>query len=294
MRSLRVVVADDEPLARLGLVRLLEHHRDVEIVAECRDGDETIEVVRREKPDLLLLDVQMPGRNGFEVLEALRAEERPATIFVTAYDAHALQAFEVHAVDYVLKPVQPERFDAALQHARELVRRAHAPLPPGSGQLPLEPGQLPVAEDRLPLAPGQLPLAEGRLSLSTEDIARLAGFLGTTSGATYLERFLVRTTGGLSVIPAREVRYLEADGDYVRLHRAGRPELMRATLQSLEARLDPHVFVRVHRSFLIRLDEVREVRGSSGGDGTLVLQDGTELPLSRTYRERLLEALDQR
>lgn len=261
MKTTRLVLADDEPLARRGLVRLLEKHRDIEILAECRDGDETLDVVRRVKPDLLLLDIQMPGRNGFQVLEAMTPEERPATIFVTAYDAHALQAFEVHAIDYVLKPVQEDRFDDALQRAR-----AH------------------------------LGIAQNRLPLSTEDLARLAGFLGLASAAeaTYLERFLVRATGGVVVVPAREVRYLEADGDYVRLHRAGRPELMRATLQSLETRLDPRVFVRVHRSFLIRLDEVREVRGSAGGDGTLILQDGKELPLSRTYRDRLLEALDQR
>jgi two-component system LytT family response regulator len=253
-----LILADDEPLARLGLVRLLEKHRDFEVAAECRDGNETVTAIRREAPDLLLLDIQMPGRNGFEVLGALRPEERPATIFVTAYDAHALQAFEVHAIDYVLKPVQTERFDEALQRARDLLR-----------------------------------LSEPRLPLSTEDLSRLASFLGATPEAPHLERFLVRSTGGVVVVPAREVRYLEADGDYVRLHRPGRTELMRATLQSLEARLDPRLFARVHRSFLVRLEEVREVRGSAGGDGTLLLRDGTELPLSRTYRERLLEALGE-
>jgi two-component system LytT family response regulator len=257
MNRYRLVLVDDEPLARRGLLRLLAPHRDFEVVGQCRDGEEAIEMVPGLKPDLLLLDIQLPGRNGFQVLEALAPEERPATIFVTAYDAHALQAFEVHAVDYVLKPVHSDRFDAALQRARE----------------------------RLAAAPAAPPL-------SSEDLGRLAAFLGSAPPAAHLERFLVRTAGGVHVVPARDVRYLEADGDYVLLHRAGRPELMRATLHSLEARLDPRAFVRVHRSFVVRIDEVREVRGSAGGDGTLLLQDGTELPFSRTYREKLLEALD--
>lgn len=258
MNRLRAIIADDEPLARRGLLRLLAEHADIEVVAECPDGDATVDAVRRLRPDLLLLDIQMPGRNGFEVLESLATEERPATIFATAFDAHALQAFEVHAVDYVLKPIQAERFDAALARARERIAAQH------------------------------------RLPLSTDELARLAAFLGTSPEAKHLERFLVRSTTGVVVVPAREVRYLEADGDYVKLHRGNRQELMRATLQSLEARLDPAAFVRVHRSYVVRLDEVREVRGAAGGDGTVLLRDGAELPVSRTYRERLLDALDRR
>lgn len=258
MSPLRTVIADDEPLARRGLLRLLSSHADIEVVAECPDGDAALAAVRRTRPDLLVLDIQMPGRSGFEVLEALTPDERPATIFATAFDAHALQAFEVHAVDYVLKPIQAGRFDAALARARERIAAQH------------------------------------RLPLSSEDLARLAEFLGTSPEATYLARFLVRATSGVLVVPVGEVRYLEADGDYVRLHRDGRHELMRATLQSLETRLDPTDFVRVHRSLIVRLDQVREVHGAAGGDGTLLLDDGTELPVSRTYRERLLDALDRR
>jgi len=231
--------ADDEPLARRGLARLVAAEGDLELVGQCADGIEAIAAIRRERPDLLLLDVQMPGKDGFEVLAALTPQERPVTIFVTAFDAHALQAFDVHAVDYVLKPVQPERFAAAVAQAR---------------------------------------------------IRALLGAVVPTS--RYLERFLLRSTGAVSVIPVRDVRWIEADGDYVRLHAAGAPELMRATLHSLEERLDPRMFARVHRSCMVRLDEVREVRGAAGGDGTVVLRDGAELPLSRTYRERLLAALD--
>jgi two-component system LytT family response regulator len=256
MKPFRILIADDEPLARSGLARMIASHRDFELIGECSDGVEAVAAIRRSRPDLALLDIEMPGRDGFAVLGDLSADERPLAIFVTAYDAHALRAFDVNAVDYVLKPVVQERLHAALDRAAVRLRQA------------------------------------GRKSaaLSSQDLERLAALVRTRP--PYLERFLVRSPGGGIVVPVSEVLYMEADGDYVRLHRGKGHELMRSTLQSVLERLDPEIFVRIHRSYAVRLDRITKIEGS-GGDGSVILDDGTELPLSRTYREALLAALDR-
>lgn len=257
MKPFRILIADDEPLARSGLTRMIASHPDFELIGECSDGVEAVAAIRRSRPDLALLDIEMPGRDGFAVLGDLSPEERPLAIFVTAYDAHALRAFDVNAVDYVLKPVVQERLHAALDRAAARLREG------------------------------------GRKSaaLSSQDLERLAALV--RARPPYLERFLVRSPGGGIVVPVSEVLYMEADGDYVRLHRGKSHELMRSTLQSVLDRLDPEIFVRIHRSYAVRIDRITKIEGS-GGDGSVILDDGTELPLSRTYRETLLAALDRR
>jgi two-component system, LytTR family, response regulator len=257
MKPFRILIADDEPLARSGLTRMIAHDPDFELIGECADGIEALAAIRKGRPDLVLLDIEMPGRDGFAVLTSLAPEERPLAIFVTAYDAHALRAFDVNAVDYVLKPVVQERLGAALARAAARLRE--------SGR---------------------------RSALSTQDLERLAALVRTRP--PYLERFLVRSPSGGTVVPASEVLYIEADGDYVRLHRGQSHELMRATLHSLLERLDPSLFVRIHRSYVARLDRITRIDGAAGGDGSVILDDDTELPLSRTYRESLLAALDRR
>lgn len=262
-----VLIADDEHLAREGLRVLLERDDEVKIVGECRDGREAVEEIRRLEPDLLFLDVQMPERNGFEVLETLDTDEIPVVVFVTAYDEYALRAFEVHALDYLLKPFDDERFQRALRRAKdELERRESARF-----------------AERL-----EALLAERR---SGEPGAGLdAGYDGEETART-ADRIMVRSSGRIQFVSVGEIDWVEAAGDYVRLHVGERSHLLRETMKNLEARLDSEAWVRVHRSTLVRLGFVREVRTSDSGHYELVLEDGTRRSLSRSGRERLEEVL---
>jgi two-component system LytT family response regulator len=228
---LRVVVADDEAPARSGIKARLASHADVQVVAECRDAEETIAAIREHRPDLLFLDIQMPGASGFDALEQLADDEHPLIIFLTAHDQYALRAFDVHAVDYLLKPIDDRRFAEALDHAR-LMRTARA----------------------------------------------------TTQ---YAQRFATRRGGEIVFVAAADVDWIEGCGDYAALHTAKRTHLLRETLQQLERRLDPAQFVRIHRSTIVRLDRIRAFKTLTNRDGVARLRDGTELRVSRTYRDRL-------
>lgn len=258
----RAFLVDDEPLARARLRALLEPEADFEIVGEAGDGPEAVERVRVARPDVLFLDVQMPGLDGFGVLEQLEAGERPWVVFVTAHDVHAVRAFQVHALHYVLKPVTPEALGAALERLREAEQTGRT----------------------LELARNLERLLESRQPGEAE----------APENPARPSRWLVRSSGSVQVVPIDTVLRLEADGDYVRLHAGKQVHLHRATLQALAADLDPSRFARLHRSHVVRLDQVASVRSDAGGDGVVVLADGTELPLSRTYRDDLLRALEGR
>jgi two-component system LytT family response regulator len=249
--KIRALIVDDEPLARRGVRDLLAMEEDVEVVGESADGLRAIEDLQSLAPDLVFLDVQMPGLDGFEVLESIDPERMPAVVFTTAHDAHALRAFDAHAVDYLLKPLDPERFRAALARAREVLM--------------------------------------GRTS--GEVHGHLRALLAATKSVRPLERLLVRSAGGLTIVPLGEIDWIEADGDYARLHTRGRQELLRETLQSLETRLDPSAWARIHRSYIVRIDRVRQVKTLENGDGAAILEGGVQLPVSRTHREALLRAL---
>lgn len=247
---LRAIVVDDEPLAREGLATELRA-LGVDVVAECADGFAAVEATIRQKPDLLLLDVAMPELDGFGVLERLEPEETPpAVVFVTAYDAHALRAFGARALDYLLKPVAPERLDAAIARAVRRVDewRSH---------------QAALTDDAPPGA---------------DDLH-----------SPYLVQLLVRERGGVLIIPVETLEWFEADAYYVRLHPlgGGRPRLLRERMRVLDARLDPAVFHRTHRSAIVRLDCVRAVRSLSRYESVAVLASGAEAPVSRERREGL-------
>ena len=260
-----VLVVDDEHLARDGLRVLLERDDEVELVGECGDGEEAVTEIRRLEPDVVFLDVQMPERNGFEVLEALEPEEIPVVVFVTAYDEYALRAFEVHALDYLLKPFDDERFERALARAKdELERRESARFAERLEAL--------LSERR-----------EGELASSVE------GREETTVEPP--DRIMVRSSGRIQFVSVQEIDWVEAAGDYVRLHVGDRSHLLRETMKNLERRLGSEEWVRVHRSTLVRLDFVREIRTSDSGHYELVLEDGTRRSLSRSGRERLEEVL---
>jgi two-component system LytT family response regulator len=252
---MRVVIADDEPLARERIELLLAGRPDVEVVAAAGDGRAAVEAVRAHRPDLLFLDVQMPELDGFGVLRELGADAPPAVVFCTAYDQFALRAFEVHALDYLLKPFDEERFTAALERARAQVARR------GAG----------------------------------EDLgAKLAALLAAARPAAAeakADRLAVKTDGRVLLVKHADIDWVEAADNYVNLHVGRDSHLMRETMNSLEQRLDPERFVRISRSTIVNLDRVKELQPMFHGDYTVILRDGTKLSLSRNYRERLAHLL---
>ena len=251
MKPIRAFIVDDEPLAREWLRTLLSEEPGVALVGEARDGREAITKLLETKPDLLFLDVQMPELDGFDVLRALDTEALPVVIFVTAYDAHALKAFEVHALDYLLKPFERDRFRVAMERARER-------LAPRAGE---------AAARRL---------------------VELLETLGAK--ARGLDRVAVKTDGVVKLVRLSDVDFIEASGRYVTLHVGVEQHLLRETMNELEAKLDAKAFARVHRSAIVNLDRVKELKTESHGEVTIVLSDGRTLRWSRSYRERL-EAL---
>ena len=264
-KKLRTLIVDDEPLARRTIRNLLAEDPDVEVVGECGGGAEAVESIRSRPPDLLFLDIQMPGMDGFGVLEAVELERISAVIFVTAYDAYALKAFEVHALDYLLKPFTDERFREALARAK-----SHVELREARG-----------------LAESLRAFLRGRAASEDETAAPAAP--GKKGG--YLTRFMVKVGGRVIFINPSDVDWIEADNYYVKLHVGGRAHLLRLSMKELEERLDPKTFWRTHRSAIINLDRVKELHQHPSGEYVVVLRDGTELKLSRARRERLQELL---
>ncbi len=266
---LRVVVADDEPLIREGLAELLAAEPGVEVVAACADGAAALDAARRHRPDVLFLDVQMPGDDGLAVARRALADAEahgapaPAVVFATAHDRYALAAFEVSAVDYLLKP-----FDA--RRVREALRRVRARGAPAPGLA----AQLAALAARLGAAPHAA-----------------AGAPAPDGPPRWAERLVVGAARTQRVVPVREVEWVEAADNYVRVHAPGGGGLLREPLAALERRLDPARFARVHRSALVNLARVRELRPLPSGDYELTLQSGAAVTLSRTYRDDVLARL---
>jgi len=259
---MRVLVADDEPLARRRVLRLLREHDDeVDVVAVCESGTQAVEAIRETRPDLVFLDVQMPEMDGFEVLESLGGE-LPAVIFVTAHDRYAVRAFEVHALDYLLKPFDAERFHRAVEHGRARM------------------GQR--GDD-----------GRERLAALLEQLARDRGGQPAAPARRYLDWVMVKVRGKVEFLRTADIDWIEAEGNYVRLHVAKKGYLVREKIGTLEERLDPDRFLRVHRSTLVQLDRIAELHPMAAGDGILILRDGSELKLSRGFRRRLLERVPE-
>lgn len=266
--QLRAVVVDDEPLAREGLRSLLEESFGVTVVAECANGYEACAAILQHHPEILFLDIEMPQLDGFATLERLEPEDvPPAVVFVTAYNAHALRAFDARALDYVLKPVTPERLSEAVDRAGRRVREARAWRDALATESPLIGASREITEVTLPEAEQTKPLS----------------------------RLLVRDHRGTTIVPVEELEWIEAATYYVRLHRKGGANghrlLLRERMHALEARLDPTVFFRTHRSAIVRLDCVREIAGGSTYEHLVVLASGAKVPLSRDRRARLVALL---
>jgi two-component system LytT family response regulator len=250
--KLRVLVADDEPLARRKIVGLLQKERDVEVLAECGNGPDCVSLIREQSPDVIFLDIEMPGLDGVSVLESL-GPRPPAVVFVTAYDQYALKAFEVQAVDYLLKPFDRRRFQSALERAREQVR------------------------------------FRSESAVGREVLGMLKEMRAMPAG-----RLPVRVNDRVVLVSIKSVDWVEAADNYVRLHVGEESHLLRETLQNIQLRLDPARFLRIHRSTLVNIERIKELHPLFHGDHAVILQDGTELVLSRRYRPQLEAALGRR
>jgi two-component system, LytTR family, response regulator len=251
--ELRTIIVDDEPLARQRLGDLLSREPEVRVVADCGDVSEAVSAVRRLAPDLVILDIHMPEKDGFAVIEEIGPQEMPPVIFVTAHDAHAIRAFEVHAVDYLLKPVDRARLRTALSRARSQ-------------------------------------LEQRRIGEIRRQLADLVGDL-KPEPSTHAERLIVRSNGRVLFFKVDEIDWIDAAGNYVRLNAGDHSHLLRETMAGIESRLDPARFVRIHRSTIVNIDRVKELVQGPHGDFVVVLRNGKRLPLSRGYRERLEGAL---
>lgn len=252
--AIRALIVDDEPLARERVRTLLAKETDVTIVGECANGCEAIEAIERDAPDLVFLDVQMPELDGFGVLENVEAKRLPVVIFVTAYDEYAVRAFEVHALDYILKPFDRERFRDALDRARREIARAAA----NGGGL----------DKKLLALLGELQDRKRRL-----------------------ERIVIRSGGRVSFLRTDEVDWIEAAGNYVELHVGKDSHLLRETMNKLESRLDTKRFLRIHRRLIVNVERIKQLEGVTHGEYLVVLKDGTRLSSSRGYREGLQRLL---
>ncbi|MBL6750784.1 MAG: response regulator transcription factor [Nevskia sp.] len=255
---IRTLVVDDMPPARRRIVRHLEKAPDFEVVGECGDGASAVEAIRRLAPDLVFLDVQMPEVDGFGVIARLAPAKRPAILFVTAHDEHALRAFEVCALDYLLKPFDAERLEAALARVREQVR-----LKRGDG-----------AEPRMD------PRLDALLARIKPEVH-------------WLRRIAVKARGRTRVLAVDEIDWIGAEGNYLSLHAGTETHLLRETMNAIEQQLDPERFVRIHRSTIVNLDRVAELAPLFNADHCVRLKNGTELTLSRSYHERVRALLGE-
>jgi two-component system, LytTR family, response regulator len=250
MEKIRTLIVDDEPLAREGLRLHLDEHPDIDVVGESGDGANAVMAIKDLQPELVFLDVQMSGLDGFGVLRAIGTDAMPIVVFVTAYDEFALQAFEAHAIDYLLKPLDPERLDTALERVRNQLH--------------------------------------GKSRRERDE--RVLSLLSQVSGnARYIERLVTRSDGKIRIIRVDDIDYVEAAGNYAKIHLAGKMHLVREGMNSLESKLDPARFLRIHRSVIVRIDRIKELESLYQGDYVVVLHDGTRLTTGRKYRDAIQE-----
>jgi two-component system, LytTR family, response regulator len=246
--KVRTLVADDEELARERMRRLLAERPEIELVGECADGREAVAIIQEKLPDLIFLDIQMPELDGFAVLEAIKTEPMPIIVFVTAHDKFALRAFDVHAVDYLLKPFDRERFESALRRALEQIQHRQDPARVQAQAAVLSQMQAPIKP---------------------------------------VERLAIKSDGRILVVKTADISWIQSAHNYVEIHEDKKTHLLRETISSIETRLPPEKFVRISRSVIINVDRVKELQPRFYGEYTVTLHDGTRLTLSRRYRKKL-------
>ena len=258
--KIRTLIVDDEPLARRNLRVLLERDAQIEILEECRNGREAVKAIKNLSPDLIFLDIQMPEMDGFDVLAHVGPEQIQAIIFVTAFDQYALKAFDVHALDYLLKPFDDERFARALERAKSQI------------------------------AAREIDKLSKRLFALLEE--RESERKGSIQEEHYLTRLMIKASNRMVLLKVGDIDFIEADGNYAKLHVGRKAHLLREKMHDLEGRLDPAKFVRIHRSVIVNLDRIKEMQPHFNGDYIVVLEDGRQLRLSRTRREHLESKLN--
>jgi two-component system LytT family response regulator len=251
--KINTLIVDDEPLARDRVKRFLRDEDDVLVIGECGNGAEAIETIMREQPDLVFLDIQMPEKDGFDVIKALSRRYLPTIIFVTAYDQYAIKAFEVHAIDYLLKPFNRERIHRAVARAREHIESK-------------------------------------RLGNLDERLNALIADLKTEK--KYIDRLVVKSVGRVFFLKTDEIDWIEAAGNYVKLHVGRESHMIRETMNGIESKLDPEQFLRIHRSTVVNIDRIKELQPMFSGDYVVILRNGAELALSRNYRDRFNELFE--
>ena len=264
MSKIRTLLVDDEPLAVRGLTIRLEAFSDVEIVGTCSNGREAVKTIKEMKPDLVFLDIQMPGFDGFSVIRSLVGEaEIPLVVFVTAYDQYALEAFEAHALDYLLKPVEEERLAEAIVRVRDSITQ----------RIAIE------QNSRL------VELLENMDTPPKEALTALLEQPHDMREARYDPHLRIKDRGHITIVDISDVDYIDAAGDYMCIHVSEKTHILRETMKTMEKRLDPKIFQRVHRSTIVNLDKVKEVRPHSNGECFLTLSCGMELKVSRSYKD---------
>lgn len=263
MPELRCIIADDEPLALDLLGSLLDARNDIVVVAACRDGEEALAAIRQQQPDLAFLDIEMPGLDGFEVVKRLQPEIMPAVIFTTAFNHYAIEAFEIHAVDYVLKPLNGSRLGLAIDRARSRVGQSRS---------------------RATHSKTDMLHAIGRIAGLDQAAASASVAMSPPGGA---ESLIVRDAGKTHFVDPADIDWVDAAGDYMCIHTARQTLVARMTMKSLEEQLDPYTFVRIHRSTLVNIMRIVTLENLGKGDCMVHLADGTQLKLSRRYRPKL-------
>jgi len=265
--EIKVLVVDDELLARKRIRSLLSEHGDIKIVGECVNGREAVNALHNLAPDLVFLDVQMPKMDGFQVIEEVGVERMPVTVFVTAYDKHALRAFEAHALDYLLKPFDHDRFDAALQRAKTFVRQQKL--------CEINESLFAVLKDLKPKS-NELP--------SVTDKA---------ANEEPIDRVVIKSGGRIYFLRVEEIDWVEGEGNYLSLHSASGTHLIRETMGAFHAKLDPKKFLRIHRSTIVNIERIKDLQPLFKGEYIISLTDGRRLRSSRGYRHELQPLLDQ-
>ncbi len=264
MGKIRTILVDDEPLALRGLKIRLDKFEDIEIIGTCSNGREAVKSIKELKPDLVFLDIQMPGFDGFSVLRSLVGEaEIPLVVFVTAFDQYALDAFEAHALDYLLKPVEEERLAEAITRVREAIAQRIA------------------IEQNARL----VELIEGMEQPPKEALTALLEKPTETHDQRFDPHLRIKDRGHITIVSVSDVEYIDAAGDYMCIHVGEKTHILRETMKTMEKRLDPKIFQRIHRSTIVNLDKVREVKPHSNGECFLTLEGGTELKVSRSYKD---------
>jgi two-component system, LytTR family, response regulator len=261
--KLKAIIVDDEELARQGLSMRIEQYEDLEVVKECHNGREAIAAIIEHEPDIVFLDIQMPGMTGFEMINEVQGDVMPMVIFVTAYDAFAVDAFKVHAIDYLLKPVEGERLASAVERAKQQKQQESA---------------VNEKQKLLDLAvslTGKSPAAIGELLESGEEIVEHA------------DRLAIKDGSSITFVPVRDIDWIDAAGDYMCVHANKETHIMRTTMKELEAKLDPSIFQRVHRSTIVNLERVEKVSSHINGEFHLTLSCGSSLKMSRSYKEKV-------